>query len=283
MMSQSQINIGSETGPLLLFGGPYSNLQATRALQNKAAQLKISPNRIICTGDMVAYCADPVATLNLLRDWGIHVVMGNCEESLAANHPDCGCGFEAGTACSTLANDWYTYAQQQVTLEQQDWMRGLPHRLDFSWQGTSIAVCHASVDSINQFIFPSTPDAEKLRQLELAGTDVVICGHSGIPFGQKLWHRGWLNTGAIGMPANDGTGSGWYLLLEPRLKGFRASWQRLSYPAELAAATMRQKQLTGGYHETLLSGLWPSLDVLPECERQQQGIALAPAPLDFSS
>jgi len=282
-MNSVQFEIDSEQGPILLFGGPYSNLQATLALKARATELDIPPRRIICTGDVVAYCADPVATLELIRDWGVHVVMGNCEESLAANRPDCGCGFEEGTTCSLLSTDWYNFARRQVSVEQQDWMSTLPRRIDFSWQGKSFAVIHAAVDSINQFIFPSTPDPVKLRQLELAGTDVVICGHSGVPFGQRLEGRYWLNAGAIGMPANDGTRDGWYLLLAPETRGFQASWHRLSYAAERAVSTMQRNQLTGGYHETLFSGLWPSHDVLPEAERQQQGIALSPPPLDCFS
>ena len=78
---------------MLIFGGPYSNLQATIAMQARAAELEIPAKRTLCTGDIVAYCAEPAETIDLIRSWGIHVVMGNCEESLAFSEPDCGCGF----------------------------------------------------------------------------------------------------------------------------------------------------------------------------------------------
>ena len=70
--------------PLMVFGGPYSNLEATRAVLDEAARLSISPDRIICTGDVVAYGADPAATVELVRGSVRHVVMGNCEQSIAA-------------------------------------------------------------------------------------------------------------------------------------------------------------------------------------------------------
>ena len=66
--------------PVLVFGGPYGNLEATRAVLEDARRLGIPPERIVCTGDVVAYCADPVATIDAIRDTGIHVVMGNCED-----------------------------------------------------------------------------------------------------------------------------------------------------------------------------------------------------------
>ena len=43
-------------GDLLFFGGPYSNLEATEALLAEAVRLGIPPERIICTGDLAAYC-----------------------------------------------------------------------------------------------------------------------------------------------------------------------------------------------------------------------------------
>jgi predicted phosphodiesterase len=273
-------DIGQFKSPVLLFGGAYSNLQSTQALRAEAVRLGIPNDHVICTGDMVAYCADPVATLDLIRDWGIHVVMGNCEESLGGASADCGCGFEEGTTCSLLSVNWYRFALNQVRHDQQDWMLSLPRRLDFEMAGQRLTVIHGSVRSINQFIFPSTPNEVKSAELNYAQTDIIIGGHSGIPFGQSVANAGyWLNAGAIGMPANDGTSRGWYMLLNPTKASILASWHPLTYGAEGAAVSMEKNGLTQGYHQTLLNGLWPSMDVLPEAEREQRGIPMHPRPM----
>jgi len=86
----NDLDLGELSGPVLVFGGPYSNLEAARAIRAEAARLGVPPARTICTGDVVAYCADPGATVALVRDWGIAVVMGNVEESLGAGAGDCG-------------------------------------------------------------------------------------------------------------------------------------------------------------------------------------------------
>jgi len=41
-------------GPALIFGGPYSNLQATEALLAEAAALGVPADRTVCTGDVAA-------------------------------------------------------------------------------------------------------------------------------------------------------------------------------------------------------------------------------------
>ena len=83
-MAGERVTIESD-GPTLIFGGPYSNLQATEAALAEAKRLGIASDRIICTGDMAAYCGDPVSTIDLMRESGVHIVMGNCDEQLAAN------------------------------------------------------------------------------------------------------------------------------------------------------------------------------------------------------
>jgi hypothetical protein len=152
-------------GPVLFFGGCYSNLEATVALQREAARLGIRPENIVCTGNVVAYCADPVATVAVIRDWSVHMIMGNCEESLGWNKDDCGCGFEEGTACEQLSVDWYAYANGELGEEQRKWMRSLPRRLDVTIGNRRLAVVHGSVESINRFVFASTPWEDKEREI----------------------------------------------------------------------------------------------------------------------
>lgn len=258
---------------LLIFGGPYSNFAATAAMQARAQQLDIDASRVICTGDVIAYCAEPCETLDLIRDWGIHVVMGNCEESLAYGEDDCGCGFEPGSECSILAVTWYEFANRRISPDQRRWMRNLPRSIDFSMATRDFRVVHASLDSINEFVFASGDQTARQARVHAAGVDVIIGGHSGIPFGQSMDNCYWLNSGVIGMPANDGGRHGWYLMLEPTDCAINASWHRLDY--DFAAS--RDSTIAAGmvaYGEALSSGLWPSIDILPAAEARQSGLPL---------
>ncbi len=276
------LQLGNMRSRLLVFGGPYSNLAATRAIFDKAGELNIPADHIICTGDLVAYCAEPQQTVDLIRDWGIHVVMGNCEESLALNQLDCGCGYEQGSACSTLSLAWYRYASQHVDTASRVWMNQLPRSITFSVRDYKFRVVHASVSSINQFIFASTPARVMNQQFLKAEADAVIGGHSGIPFGQAFGSSLWLNAGVIGMPANDASTGGWYMLLEPDQHGFQASWHRLPYDAAISQRSTREAGMEE-FARALVDGLWPSMDVLPPIERRQQGkrISLSPVRINL--
>jgi len=267
--------------PVLIFGGCYSNLKATEALFGEAKRLGIPAERMICTGDVVAYGPNPQETVDLIRRAGIHAIMGNCEESLGDKASDCGCGFVEGSACDQLSVGWYGYADARLDDDARAWMRSLPRHLDMLIGGMRLLVVHGAVDRINQFLFSSSEDAEFSRQLEIAGADGVLAGHCGIPFTRNISGKLWHNAGAIGMPANDGTRRTWFSLITPTASGLKIELMPLLYDAGAVAADMRRAGLPDGYSDALESGLWPSCDILPPAELAERGRPLASGPYDW--
>ncbi len=283
MSASALLNLGEISEPVTIFGGPYGNLQATQALLEQTDVSGIASSNVICNGDLVAYCAQPAETVDLIRSSGVRVLRGNCEESLAEGSADCGCGFETGTACALLAEAWYPFCSEQLSSETKEWMGSLPAHICFTLAGRSFYLVHGGLSASNRFIYASTPQEEKQGELALCDADAVIGGHAGIPFGEELGGRYWLNSGVIGMPANDGTRNGWYLVLIPESKGVRCVWKRLGYDAEAAYASMQESGRSDGYAKALITGLWPSMDSLPAEERGQRGSALSLSPLTISS
>jgi predicted phosphodiesterase len=261
-------------GPVLVFGGPYSNLEATEAVLSEARRRAIPPERIICTGDIVAYAADAEATLAAVRDAGIWAIMGNCEESLGGDAEDCGCGYSAGSACDLMAVEWYRHADRTLDRDARAWMARLPRQLEIEIGGRRLVVVHGGVRQINRFFFASTPEAALRNELDAAHCDGVVAGHCGIPFTSIVDGRLWHNSGAIGMPANDGTARTWFSVLTPTGDGIAIEHCALRYDHAAAAAKMRAHGLPEGYAAALGSGLWPSRDVLPEVEVGHTGTAL---------
>ena len=284
-MAGSAPAIGPETvpvieadGPVLVFGGCYSNLQATRALLEAARTHGIPPERMICTGDVVAYGADPQACAALIRDHEIATVMGNCEEQLGAGAADCGCGFTEGSSCDRLAAAWFAYAVARIDDATRRWMAALPRRIDLVIGGRRLAVVHGAPSRINRFLFASDPDLVLEREIGITGCDGVIAGHCGIGFTRRIGDLVWHNAGAIGMPANDGTPRCWYSIVSPTDAGLEIVLHPLDYDHHAAAAAMRSAGLPEEYAGTLESGIWPNLDILPHAERAATATRLECAP-----
>lgn len=283
------LDLGVMEGPALLFGGAYSNLHATQAMLAVARDtLHIPASRTIHTGDVVAYCAQPRETAELLRASGVVCLMGNCEESVGVGKNDCGCGFPEDSTCNAYSVNWYAHVMKELQghASLAAWMGALPRRIEFVLSGRRLAVVHGSPRGISEFVWPSTSDAElrdcfaKLPE----GIDGVISGHSGIPYARLVpWTNGtrtlqklWLNAGVIGVPANDGTPRVWYAVLTPVGNGgIEVSLRALAYDVQAAAeAIYARPQLVRGYADSLLSGVWPSHDVLPLEEQMNTGVPL---------
>ena len=279
-MSEGRVMELAADGPLLVFGGPYSNLQATQAILAEAARRGIPSQRVICTGDVVAYGADAAACCDLIMASGIWVIAGNCEENLAAGALDCGCGFEEGTACDLLSRAWYAHANREVTAAHRAWMAGLPYRLMVILpDGRRLAVLHGGARDISRFIFASAEHKDLADEIAATGCDGVIAGHCGIPFVRQVGQGVWINAGAVGMPADDGTPRIWFAVLTPGEAGLGVEILPLQYDHAAAAAAMRAVGLPEGYAAALGSGLWPSCDVLPPAERARRGQKLPPGGL----
>ena len=264
-------DLGALDGDVLLYGGPYSNLQATTALLDLADRAGIPPQRRICSGDVVAYAADPVATLDAVIARGGAVVAGNVERQLADGADDCGCGFDDGSACDLLSRGWYPQAAAAVAArpDLRDWCGQRPDAVVFHHGGRRWAAIHGGLTDIARFLWPVSPDAafaEEIAAVEAAAgpVDAVVAGHSGLPFLRDIGRHLWLNAGAVGLPPNDGAPETRFAVLTAAGPVIR----RLAYDHSAARTAMERAGLTQGYHAALTSGHWPSEDVLPPALRR---------------
>ena len=268
-------DLGTIEKPLLVCGGAYGNLEALEALERWARLHDIDDDHIIHSGDAAAYCADASGASRFIRERGWASIKGNVEEQLAVGADDCACGFEEGSVCNAMSARWFAYADATITQADREWMAGLPAQLSFVMAGRRFVIVHGAVDQTNRFMFASLGEATFDKQFDLANADGVIAGHTGIPFTRRLGSRVWHNSGALGMPANDGTPRVWFSTLAPEGNGIRISHHALVYNHAQAAQKQRAARLPAGYGDGLETGLWPSTDILPAAELETTGEMLA--------
>lgn len=232
-------DLGTFTEPVLICGGAYGNLQALEALTQLQHSLAISDGSVIHSSDAVAYCADTEASVQFLAARRWHAISGNVEEQIVLGGADCGCGYEQGSACDAASVRWYAHALATLSSASRQWMAALPAHLTFSIGGMSARVVHGSVQQTNRFMFNSLSDAEFEQEMDEAGVDLVIAGHAGIPFTRIIGNRCWHNSGALGMPANDGTSRVWASVLRPEADSLSITHHAIEFDAHTAAERIR--------------------------------------------
>ena len=261
----SSLDIGQRNQAVLLFGGPYSNVDALASLLTWARDQGIPPELMVSTGDTVAYCGAPNETTDLMRETGIVSVAGNCEIQIAQGALDCGCGFDEGSACDILSVGWFSYASKTLSAVNRAWMGRCPSIVTFTHYDKRVAVIHGGLSDVSRFIWETSAHDVFEHEIDLViktvgPVDMIIAGHSGIAFEKRIGDVLWVNAGVIGMPEHNGHASTRFAVLENGDVTFHA----LNYDVDRAVYRMQEVGLTQGYHDSLRRGYWPSEDVLPE-------------------
>ncbi len=265
-------HLGTLSNKTLFFGGVYSNLQALEALIEIAKKNTIAAENCFCTGDIVGYCSQPEETVQLFREWGAKSIAGNVELQLFEGADDCGCDFTLGSRCDGFSKLWYPYAKSKLSLDSLAYIGALPDHITFDYAGKRVAVVHGSGSHISEFIYESTPIEIKEKDFKKFNSDVIIAGHSGLPFSQQIGAKYWLNPGVIGMPANDATSRVWYMIIEDVDGELQYTHQYFMYDHQTSFHLMKLNNLPMEYAETLVSGLWDNMEILPESEKNLKGI-----------
>jgi hypothetical protein len=100
-------------------------------------------------------------------------------------------------------------------------------------------------------MWASLPETDFNGELDATGAELVIAGHTGIPFTRFIGSRCWHNSGALGMPANDGTQRVWVSVLAPLDGSISITHHALQVDGTEAAAAIRRDGLPAGYADGL--------------------------------
>jgi putative phosphoesterase len=185
---------------------------------------------IVCAGDLVCYGAHPNETLDRLRERGIPTVVGNYDDAVAWNRPRAS-RTPSSPATEPLKQAALAWTQAQIAARGRAYLRGLPWTLGYRIDGLRLAVVHAGLDYLDEWITPAQPDA--LAQLVATiRADVIVLGHTHQAFVQHIKDATVINPGAVGR-ALDGDPRAAYAVLDTTSRA--VDLRRVAYDVEAAA------------------------------------------------
>jgi predicted phosphodiesterase len=210
---------------LLVVSDVHSNLTALERVIDDAGRF----DAVICAGDIVGYGPDPGDCVEKLKGLKIRSVSGNHDVGVTMGEcPTSHFNVHAATAVSIN--------RRLLNQAQLRWLEGLPRGLDFDIGGVRASVFHGSPDRpIWEYVFPSEAELRAGEFFETTGADLLILGHTHVPFIHRLDGRVLLNPGSVGQP-RDGDPRASCMLVDVTDGGIEVIYRRVEYDIESVAS-----------------------------------------------
>jgi predicted phosphodiesterase len=182
---------------MAVFADVHSNLHALEAVLKDIESR--GAGRVYCLGDLVGYGPRPNEVIEMIKAKGIPAVMGNYDDAIGNARFICGCDYKDEQSLR-LGEKSIAWTRDNTSEESKAWLRGLPAEIRDTISGKRLLFVHGSPKALNEYIYESTPEEYFNRLLVEGDADVLLCGHTHLPFVKKTDAGYVINAGSAGKP-----------------------------------------------------------------------------------
>lgn len=234
-----------------IFGDIHGNLPALEAVLADIEARDLSPD--YCLGDLVGYGTFPNEVTETIRDRNIPTIMGNYDQGVGNNSDDCGCAYTSKEA-EALGKHSIAWTNLNTADDNKLFLRQLPAQIPLQLDELRVLLVHGSPRKINEYLFADRPDTTLERLLDMTEVDVLVCGHTHIPYHRILPSgRHVVNAGSVGKP-KDGNPDACYVVLEANNQELGVTFVRVPYDVERAAQAIEASHIPSEYAQMLRTG-----------------------------
>jgi putative phosphoesterase len=226
------------TTRLAIFSDIHANLPAMEVVAEHIKQGGY--DGVYCLGDIGGYASQPNEVQDLIVSLDCPVVMGNYDEGVGFNKDDCGCHYVKpfDIEMSEISFGWTRF---NTTDKHKVWLRTLPRSIRLDIEGWRVLLCHGSPASTTEYLF-ETRSKPYLQKFTAGGrnnahADVIVFGHTHVPYHRSVDGIDFINTGSVGRP-KDGDPRAGYCVLTLDGDQVTSEQVRLPYPVETACTRL---------------------------------------------
>jgi putative phosphoesterase len=226
----------------------HANLPALEAVLAEIESAGV--DALYCGGDLVGYGPHPNEVCRLLERRGIPTIYGNYDYAIGRDLEDCGCAYrdQHDRELGKRSIEWTLAHTDQ---RSKDFMRGFPFDLRFELGRSRVRLVHGSPRKVNEYLFAEKPARTFERIAAGASCDVLVFGHTHVPWMREHGGVLFVNCGSVGKP-KDRDPRAAFALLERDGGGVSARIERVEYDAKAVAREVAAAGLPEEYGEKLV-------------------------------
>jgi len=234
-----------------IFGDIHANLPALEAVLGDMEANDLSP--LYCLGDLVGYGTFPNEVIETIRERNIPTLMGNYDQGVGNDSDDCGCAYTSPVA-EALGKRSIAWTNKNTSADNKLFLRELPAQFPLQLGELRVRLVHGSPRKINEYLFADRPEATLERLLDMAEAEVLVCGHTHIPYHRILPSgRHVVNAGSVGKPKDENP-QACYVVLEANNSDLAVTFRRVPYDVERTAQAIEASEMPHEYAQMLRTG-----------------------------
>ncbi len=194
---------------------------------------------ILCAGDVVGYYPYPNEVIDKLKSLDVQCILGNHDRAVL------GGDYSNFNKYAASAVRWTIDALSEDSL---NYLKNLNNFMRWKIEGKKVAVHHGAPFDEDFYVMPENVDESLLNY---DGADILILGHTHVPFVVDYGDRAILNPGAVGQP-RDGNPKASYAVMD--LDKWDFEIRRVDYPIEEVEKRILEEGLPAFLAERLYYG-----------------------------
>jgi putative phosphoesterase len=198
------------------------------------------PGRVYCLGDPVGYAPFPNEVVERIRQEHIPTVMGNYDDGVGFDRNECGCAYKAPLD-QELGQRSLEWSRAHTTADNKTCLRGLVPEIRFDVDGKRVLLVHGSPRKMNEYLFEDRPLSSFERLAHSSNADVIVFGHTHVPYTKHVEGVLFVNVGSVGKP-KDGDPRACYALVD-LTAGAPVTFRRVPYDIATVARAIRDSDL----------------------------------------
>jgi putative phosphoesterase len=224
------------TTRIAIFGDLHANLAATAAVL--ADIDAVAPGAVYCLGDLVGYGACPTETVRLIEARGIPTIMGNYDDGVGYDRDDCGCAYKDAVE-EARGQQSLCWTRRHTADQAKAYLRELPAEIRQTVEGVRLRLVHGSPRRRNEYLFADRDPRSLERIAAGADCDVLVFGHTHLPWVREIAGVLMVNAGSVGKPKDGDPRAAWALLTLRPGEPVAVEIRRTAYDVTAMAAAIR--------------------------------------------
>lgn len=195
---------------------------------------------ILSTGDLVGYMPYPNEVIDMIRSHNIVTVQGNHDKAIANSKNISLIELNKMSLQDIQKNASAAYTNWCITDENRDYLNGLSTKLVLESGDKKIMIVHGSPFRIDEYLYE---DEGHLAQLsEKITEDIIISGHTHIPYYRRINEKYFINAGSVGKPKH-GDARSTYVILDIDSESVTCSIEKVEYDVASILQTIKENPM----------------------------------------